>query len=98
MRKVLVSVLLVLCICSAVFGAQRFRDFPAAGVCTGDYVRYRDYPDTESMILGRLYKGDRVTVVAQTSNEEGEVWYEIEHPEGYETTAWVSARYIRPVR
>ena len=97
MRKFLALVLLFAFMSTGIIeAASRFQDFPARGVCTGDYVRYREGPDTESEILGRLFTGDRVTVLSQTS-VDGEIWYEIEDPENDDMSAWVSGRYIRPV-
>ncbi len=100
MRKVILAAVLVcLCLSCAAYGASRFRDFPAKGICTGDYVRLREEPNTSSMVMGRLFKGDTVIVVSQ-STVKGEVWYEIEDPEDEygETTVWVYGKYIRPRR
>ena len=97
MRKILLLVIAFIFLSAGIIeSASRFHDFPAHGVCTGDYVRYREGPDTESDILGRLFTGDRVTVLSQTS-VDGEIWYEIEDPQNSEMSAWVSGRFIRPV-
>ena len=87
MKKFLAALVLLCVLSSGAFAAQKFRDFPAEGVCTGDYVRYRLDPDTESEIIGRLFTGDRVTVLSQTS-VDGEVWYEIEDPEEHENSTY----------
>ncbi len=102
MKRFLAALLLLCVLASSAFAASRFRDFPAEGVCTGDYVRYRMEPDTESEVIGRLFKGDRVTVLSRTS-VDGEVWYEIEDPEIDDpeeegATVWVYGKYIRPRR
>ena len=80
---------------SPIFSAERFMTFPALGKCNGTYVRYRDNPDTEGEILGRLNKPERVIVLGQTAND-GEIWYEIEDPHT-DGTAFVFGKYIEPV-
>ena len=80
---------------SPAFSSKRFVTFPALGRCNGTYVRYRDNPDTEGEILGRLNKPERVIVLGQTAND-GEIWYEIEDPHS-EGTAFVFGKYIEPV-
>ena len=75
--------------------SERFVIFPALGSCNGTYVRYRDNPDTEGEILGRLNKPERVIVLGQTAND-GEIWYEIEDPRA-DGTAFVFGKYIEPV-
>ena len=98
MKKLLAAIILLCLLSSGALAAAKFRDFPAQGVCTGNYVRYRTDPDTEADIVGRLFKGDRVTVLSQTS-VYGEIWYEIEDPEEHEdSTYWVYGEYIRPRR
>lgn len=69
-----------------------FSAFPTWGLCTGDYVRMREEPDTESEIRGRLNTDDRVVVLGQTS-VNGQTWYEVEHPTD-EGSAWVFGKYI----
>ncbi|MCR4819002.1 MAG: SH3 domain-containing protein [Fretibacterium sp.] len=66
--------------------------YPDTGICVGNSVRLRENPDTESEILGRLNKGDRIITLEETS-VDGQKWYEVDHPTR-EGTAWVSARYI----
>lgn len=97
MKKLLAALLLVCILSSGALAAARFRSFPAQGVCTGDYVRYRTDPDTDADVVGRLFKGDRVRVLSQTS-VYGEIWYEIEDPEDEDNTVWVYGKYIRPRR
>lgn len=93
MRKVL-AVLAVL-ICSSFCEArERFITFPALGKCTGKYVRYREAPDIDSKILGRLNKPERVIVLGRTA-VNGQIWYEIEDPKS-DKTAFVFGKYIVP--
>ena len=97
MRKILALVLVFVFMFAGISeSAGRFYDFPARGVCTGDYVRYREEPDTDARIIGRLFTGDRVTVLSQTSID-GQIWYEIEDPDDDSSSAWVHGRYIRPL-
>ena len=79
MRKIFISLVVVLALSAAAEAREKFVKFPALGVCSGTYVRYREDPDTESEILGRLNEPDRVIVLGQTSNN-GQLWYEIENP------------------
>ena len=78
--------------CSA---KERFVTFPALGMCNGTYVRYRDNPDTEGEILGRLNFPERVIVLGSTATD-GQVWYEIEDPHS-DNTAFVFGKYVEPV-
>lgn len=97
MRKIFALILLIfMCIIHEEAEASaRFVAFPAIGTCTGTYVRYREDPDTESNILGRLHKPQNVIVLSQTASD-GQVWYEIEDPES-DSTAWVFGKYIVPL-
>ena len=73
--------------------AARRVSFPLDGTITGDYVRYRSAPSTNSRIYGRLFRGDEVTVIGQRT-VRGQLWYEIYDPNSGDRTAWVAARYI----
>ena len=96
MRKVCVILLAVLMFCTACEARARFVTFPAVGMCTGTYVRYRMDPGTDGEPFdGRLNTGDRVIVIGQTA-VKGQVWYEIDNPEG-EYTAFVFGKYIEPM-
>ena len=59
--------------------APNFQSFPTLGHCTGNSVRLREDPSTESEILGKLNMGDTV-VVLDKFIAEGDVWYEVDHP------------------
>ena len=96
MRKVLAVVLLMSFILGGIAEAAVFRSYPADGVCTGDYVRYRSKPGTNSKILGRLFEGDEVTVVSEV-RVKGQRWYEIYDPNDGDRTVWVAGQYIAPV-
>ena len=96
MRKVCVILLAVLMFCTACEARARFVTFPAVGLCTGTYVRYRMDPGTDAEAFnGRLNTGDPVIVIGQTA-VNGQVWYEIDNPEG-EYTAFVFGKYIEPM-
>ena len=96
MRKVFALAVLVCLLVCSVSEAARFRHFPADGVCVGDYVRFRDRPGTRSRILGRLMKGDQVTVISQVTVGR-ELWCEIYDPYEDDGTVWVSGKYIVPL-
>ncbi|MBQ6110924.1 MAG: SH3 domain-containing protein, partial [Synergistaceae bacterium] len=83
MRKIF-AFILALFMCNVLEASERFVTFPAIGTCTGTYVRYREDPDTESNIIGRLHKPQNVIVLGQTATD-GQVWYEIEDPESDST-------------
>lgn len=89
------TLILIMFSCNVCDALERFVTFPAIGKCTGTYVRYRENPDTEANILGRLNKPQNVIVLSQTAIN-GEVWYEIEDPER-DSTAWVFGKYIVPL-
>ena len=94
MRKILaLSLILSVILCG--ISEAVFRSFPADGVCTGDYVRYRSRPSTNSKILGRLFEGDSVTVVSERRVGK-QIWYEIYDPNDEDRTVWVSGQYIVP--
>ena len=96
MRKIFALAILVCLLVCSVSEAARFRYFPADGVCVGDYVRFRDRPGTRSRILGRLMKGDQVTVISQVTVGR-ELWCEIYDPYDDDRTVWVSGKYIVPL-
>ena len=96
MRKLLIGLIALSLFASTSEAAKsKFTKFPALGYCTGTYVRYREDPDTDAEILGRLNTPDRIIVLGQTTNN-GQLWYEIEDPESDET-AFVFGKYIEPV-
>lgn len=100
MRKVL-AVMLVLCVmlCGIASASEEddFDSFPAKGRCTGQNVRYRSSPSTESNknVLGRLDFDDEVWVLDSTW-KDGELWYKIRRPKNRKKTAWVYGDYIVP--
>ena len=96
MYVIIVTIIALLCQSfSPAYALDKFVTFPGIGECTGTYVRYREDPDTESEIVGRLNEPDRVIVLSSTA-VDGELWYEIEDPKG-EATAFVYGKYIRPL-
>ena len=94
MRKSILIMMMLLFLSTAAYAGERFMIFPALGVCTGTYVRYREEPDTESEILGRLNAPEKAVVLSQTA-VDGEIWYEIENPLN-DSEAWIFGKYIRP--
>ena len=93
MRKSLMIVLAVCILFCGISEAARRVSFPLDGIITGDYVRYRSRPSTNSRIYGRLFSGDVVTVIGQR-NAGGYLWYEIYDPNNGDRTAWVVADYV----
>ena len=96
MRRVLALVLLSGFMLCGIAEAAVFMSFPADGICTGDYVRYRAKPGTDSKILGRLFEGDEVTVLSEV-RVKGQRWYEIEDPNDEDRTVWIVGKYISPL-
>ena len=73
-------------------GTSSGREYPAIGMCTANYVRYRDEPGTDSNILGRIHEYNDVILLGE-KRYNGEKWYRIENPSD-EGEAWVSGKYI----
>ena len=94
MRRLVAAVIMLVLSSSGVFAGERFVEFPALGVCTGDYVRYRARPDTNADIWGRLHTGEKVIVEGQ-KRVNGEIWYEI-FPKDAQDTAFVFGKYLVP--
>ena len=67
-------------------------EYPALGMCTANYVRYRDEAGTDSEILGRIHEYQNVIVLSE-ARHKGEKWYMIDNPVD-DGEAWVSAKYI----
>lgn len=95
-KAALTALVLIIFTCGISEARSVFTSFPADGICTGDYVRYRSRPSTNAKILGRLFDGDEVRVVSERS-VNGQVWYEIYDPNSGDRTVWVAGRYIIPV-
>ena len=68
------------------------RRYPVEGVCTGDNVRLRSRPGTESRVLGRADMDDVLTVVGEETYD-GETWYRIENPSG-RGKLWIHGDYV----
>lgn len=88
MKRIILALMLVaLCSCPALS-----REYPAIGMCTANYVRYRDEPGTDSEILGRIHEYQNVIVLGE-KRHKGEKWYRIENPAD-DGEAWVSGKFI----
>ena len=66
--------------------------YPAIGVCTGNSVRLRDSPGTDSEIIGKVNESDRLVLLAERKFR-GDTWYAVDNPQD-EGTAWIIARYV----
>lgn len=95
MRKFLALWAVVFFFAVPSFAAAKFVTFPGLGTCTGTYVRYRETPDTDSEIIGRLNTPERVIVLSQRT-VGGDIWYEIEDPHS-QAAAWIFGKYVIPV-
>ena len=95
MRKIFAAALLISLILCSISEAGGIRRFPSDGICVGDYVRFRSGPGTNYRILGRMFDGERVTVISQY-RRGGRLWYEIYDPYSGDRTVWVAAEYILP--
>ena len=91
------ALLIVFLISSAAFAdrAPKFQSFPTLGRCTGNSVRLREDPNTESEILGKLNDND-VVVVIDKFITDGNVWYEVDHPTE-EGSAFMFGKYLEAI-
>lgn len=94
MKKFLAVLAAVLLLSAPSFAAAKFVSSPSLGVCTGDYVRYREDSDTNAEIVGRLNTSDKVIVYNHVKSN-GEVWHEIDDPRG-SGLAYVFGKYVVP--
>lgn len=67
-------------------------DFPTLGFCTGDGVRLREGPDTDSKIQGKVNEGNMLVLLGEIK-ASGSKWYKIDHPTK-KGTAWIFGKYI----
>lgn len=88
MKRIILALMLVVLF----VGTSSGREYPAIGMCTANYVRYRDEPGTNSNILGRIHEFQDVIVLGE-KRYRGEKWYRIENPSD-EGDAWISGQYI----
>ncbi|MBR2209563.1 MAG: SH3 domain-containing protein [Synergistaceae bacterium] len=63
------------------------------GICTGNYVRVREEPNTDAKIFGRVHKGDKLALLYETKYGN-QHWYEVVNPFGA-GTARISAQYVQ---
>ena len=73
----------------------KFQSFPTLGRCTGNSVRLREDPSTESEILGKLNIGDDVVVIDKFVTD-GDTWYEVDNPFD-EGSAFMFGKYLEAV-
>ena len=70
------------------------RRYPLNGICTGDNVRLRSGPGTDSRVIDRADTDDELTIVGEEKDDNGETWYRIENPSGEGRRLWISGRYV----
>ena len=93
MRKVnLFAAILVLVHVFTLSASASDVTFPALGICTGNSVRLRESPGTDSEILGRANESDRLIILGERKYK-GDLWYAVDNP-GDEGTAWIISRYV----
>ena len=65
----------------------------------GNSVRIRSTPDrtSDSNIVGRARKGEELTILEETTNDDGERWLHIRMDQG-DREGWMLARLVRPVK
>ena len=66
--------------------------YPALGICTGNSVRLRESPGTDSEIVGKVNESDRLILLGERKFR-GDLWYAVDNPQD-EGTAWIIARYV----
>ena len=74
-------------------GTAHAEKFPDLGVCTGNGVRLREDPNTESEIVGQLKKGDTF-ILLDVKKVDGNKWYLIDHP-SQKGNAWIFGKYVK---
>ncbi len=65
----------------------------------GNSVRIRSTPDrtSDGNIVGRARKGEELTILEETTNDDGERWLHIRMDQG-DREGWMLARLVRPVK
>ena len=89
MKKLFCATLIIFLIC----GTACAEKFPDLGECTGNGVRLREEPDTESEIVGQVNKNDSF-VLLDANKINGGKWYLIDHPTK-KGKAWIFGKYVR---
>lgn len=92
--KILLALLISILISSVAFADRMPKpvNFPTLGRCTGNSVRLREDPNTDSEILGKLNVNDSVVVLDKFITD-GETWFEVDHPTE-PGSAFVFGKYI----
>ena len=67
--------------------------YPDFGHCTGDNVRLRESPGTNSKVIGKLNNMDWMTIFDE-KKVKGEIWYLVE-PERENLRGWIIGRYVK---
>ncbi|MBQ8691893.1 MAG: SH3 domain-containing protein [Synergistaceae bacterium] len=67
-------------------------NYPALALCTGNSVRLRDNPGTDSEILARADRGD-VLILLKSQNVNGDLWYAADNPVD-QGTVWISGQFV----
>lgn len=72
--------------------ANMSEKYPTLGMCTGNGVRLRDNPWTNSNVIGRANDMD-ILVLLGERKVNGDIWYAVDNPID-SGTVWISGQYI----
>ncbi|MBQ7665671.1 MAG: hypothetical protein IJS42_03040, partial [Synergistaceae bacterium] len=61
MKRIIFALMLAVMIAGTAYSSE----YPVLGMCTANYVRYRDEPGTDSEILGRIHDYQNVIVLGE---------------------------------
>ena len=71
-KKILLAFVLCVAVVASAWGEARiFAEYPTLGECTGDNVRIRSEPNTNSEIVGRLNEYDKIIVLREVRTKMG---------------------------
>ncbi len=67
-------------------------DYPTFGICSGNSVRLRDNPGTDSNVIGRADKNDQLILLGERTIN-GDTWYHAANPNN-SGTGWISGQFV----
>lgn len=81
----------VVLMCSALSSLPAAAYNTKTGFCNYEYLNVRSAPGIENDLINKLDFGDSVTILKNTTDKNGSLWYEVSYWGG---TGYVSAEYI----
>lgn len=67
-----------------------------SGTVTASVLNVRSTPNTSGKIIGRLYRGQKVTILQNKNSTGGNLWYYVSYVQNGRTVkGYVSSRYIK---